>query len=98
MSGRKPRFKDASIYDSIMLAAAAIEACLKDGCRPVGHGYEEVMPYFRKAAIDGVAGRTLIKAGSNDPQVMLLKEDRDEGTGRERQRDRETERQRLIER
>ena len=71
VSGRKPRFHDASLYDSILLAATAIDACLKNGCRPVGHGYEEVMPYIRAATIDGVAGRTSIKKGSNDPQVRL---------------------------
>ena len=69
VDGRKPRFQDASLYDSIMFAAVGIDACLKDGCRPVGHGYEEVMPYLRKTSIDGVAGRQSIKAGSNDPQV-----------------------------
>ena len=69
VSGRKPRFHDASLYDSILLAATAIDACLKNGCHPVGHGYEGVMPYFREASIDGVAGRTSTKTGSNDPQV-----------------------------
>jgi hypothetical protein len=72
VSGRNPRFFDAAMYDSIMLAAVAIDACLKDGCRPVGHGYEEVMPYFRAASIDGVAGPTSIKAGSNDPTGRLF--------------------------
>ena len=67
VSGRKARFQDAALYDSIRLAAVAIDACLKDGCRPVGHGYEEVMPYFRAVSIEGVAGPTSIKAGSNDP-------------------------------
>ena len=51
VSGRKPRFIDASIYDSITLAATAIEACLEDGCRPVGHGYDEVMPYVKNNEI-----------------------------------------------
>ena len=71
VSGRKTRFSEASLYDSVMLAAVGIEACLVDGCRPVGHGYEEVMPYIRAATIDGVAGLTSIKKGSNDPQVRL---------------------------
>ena len=75
VDGRTPRFKDASLYDSIMFAAVGIDACLKDGCRPVGHGYEEVMPYLRKASIDGVAGLASIKAGSNDPQVREMKRD-----------------------
>ena len=72
VDGRAPRFKDASIYDSIMLAAVAIDACLQDGCRAVGHGYDEVMPYFRNASIDGVAGPASIKAGSNDPMGRLF--------------------------
>ena len=72
LDGRTPRFADAALYDSIILAATAIDACLKDGCRPVGQGYEDVMPYFRKASIDGVAGPTSIKAGSNDPQGRLF--------------------------
>ena len=74
VDGRKPRFQDASLYDSIMFAAVGIDACLKDGCRPVGHGYEEVMPYFRNAAIDGVAGPASIKAGSNDPKVRSIRQ------------------------
>ena len=73
--GRTPRFPDAALYDSIMFAAVGIDACLKDGCRPVGHGYEEVMPYLRKTFIDGVTGRQSIKAGSNDPQVREMKRD-----------------------
>ena len=72
VSGRKPRFYDVAMYDSIILAATAIDACLKAGCHPVGHGYEEVMPYFRAATIDGVSGRTMIKAGSNDPEGRLF--------------------------
>ena len=72
VSGRKTRFQDAALYDSITLAAVAIDACLKDNCRPVGFGYDEVMPYFRAASIDGVAGRSSIKAGSNDPQVREM--------------------------
>ena len=67
VSGRQARFHDASLYDSIMLAAVSIEACLKAGCRAVGHGYEEAMPYFRAAIVDGVAGTVSTKAGSNDP-------------------------------
>ena len=72
VSGRKPRFFDAAMYDSIMLAATAIDACLKDGCRPTGRGYDEVMPYFRAASIDGISGPTSIKVGSNDPQGRLF--------------------------
>ena len=72
VSGRKPRFQDASLYDSIMLAATAIDACLKEGCRPVGNGFKEVMPYVRAASIEGVAGPTSIKAGSNDPAGRLF--------------------------
>ena len=72
VDGREPRFLDAALYDSITLAATAIDACLKDGCRPVGHGYEGVMPYFRAASIDGVAGPASIKVGSNDPQGRLF--------------------------
>ena len=72
VSGRKPRFQDASLYDSIMLAATAIDACLKEGCRPVGNGFKEVMPYFRAASIEGIAGPTSIKAGSNDPAGRLF--------------------------
>ena len=72
VSGQKTRFSDASLYDSIMLAAVGLDACLKDGCRAVGHGYEKVMPYFRAVSIDGVAGPTSIKVGSNDPQGRLF--------------------------
>ena len=72
VDGREPRFKDAAIYDAVRFAAKAIDACLKDGCRPVGYGYEEVMPYYRAASIDGVAGPTSIKAGSNDPKVREM--------------------------
>ena len=67
VSGRKPRFFDAAMYDAIMLAASAIDACLKEGCRVGDGGYDEIMPYFRAASIDGVSGPTSIKAGSNDP-------------------------------
>jgi len=74
VSGRQPRFFDAAMYDAIMLAATAIDACLKDGCNPVGHGYDEVMPYFRAASIDGVAGPVSIKAGSNDPKVRSIRQ------------------------
>ena len=72
VSGRAPRFYDAAMYDAIMLAAVAINACLKDGCRPVGHGYDEVMPYFRATSIDGISGPTSIKVGSNDPEGRLF--------------------------
>ena len=72
VSGKKTRFQDASLYDSIMFAATAIDACLQNGCRAVGYGYEEAMPYFRAASINGVAGASSIKAGSNDPQGRLF--------------------------
>ena len=72
VSGRKTRFQDASLYDAITLAAVGIEACLKSGCRPVGYGYDEVMPYIRAASIDGVAGASSIKVGNNDPQGRLF--------------------------
>ena len=72
VSGRTPRFYDVAMYDAIMLAAVAINNCLKDGCRPVGHGYDEVMPYFRAASIDGISGPTSIKVGSNDPEGRLF--------------------------
>ena len=72
VSGRKTRFQDAALYDSITFAAVAIDACLKKGCRPAGHGYEEVMPYFRAAFIDGVAGPASIMTGSNDPAGRMF--------------------------
>ena len=79
VSGRKTRFQDASLYDAITLAAVGIEACLESGCRAVGYGYDEVMPYMRAASIDGVAGATSIKVGNNDPlgRLFLVKVGKD---------------------
>ena len=72
--GEPPTFEMAVLYDAITMAAHGMEACLKEGCSGIGGGggYDQVMPFFRAAAIDGISGRTAIKAGSNDPQGRLF--------------------------
>ena len=61
----------ATLYDSLLFTASAIERCLENGDSPIG-GWQRVMPHFRKTAIDGIAGTPSIKAGSNDNDGVVF--------------------------